>query len=66
MAVAAIEPVEADVMLVAEGNGLRVDGLLPGDIGRPGDRKASPNEKRGRGREPKQYDAQGRVCVRME
>ena len=66
MAIAAIKPVEADVMLVAEGNRLCVDDLLPGDTGRPGDRKASPNEKRGRGREPKQYDAHGRICVRME
>ena len=41
MAVAAIEAIEADVMFVAEGNGLRANHVLPGHIGRPGDRETA-------------------------
>ena len=66
MAVAAIEAIEADVMFVAERNGLRADHVLASHIRRPGDCKANANEKGGAYSDRDQSDAQRRICVGVE
>jgi signal transduction histidine kinase len=59
-------PLGAFAKLYAD-KGLSYEMRIASDIvGRPGNRKASPNEKRGRSRERKQHDPRGGICIRME
>ena len=66
MAVSAIEPVKANMMFVAEGDWLLGDQVLPCHVWRSGERVPARYENCGRGDEPKQRNAQGRICIRME
>ena len=65
MAIAAIEPVKADMMLMAERNGLDVDDLLSGDIRRSGDCITTTDQKRRRNREREQHES-GRPYLRRD
>ena len=66
MAVAAIKSVKADVMRVAERDGLRDDELLSGNIGRARNGVTAGHEKRRRSCKPEQHNPHSGICVGME